>query len=300
MWRELLHASRPVSWVNTAYPFGAAYLLTGGGPGLTFWVGALFFLVPYNLAMYGINDVFDHESDLRNPRKGGVEGGLVSAERAAVVHPRILWAAALSCLPFCLYLVIVGSWLSTAVLALSVFAVLAYSLPKLRFKERPGLDAVTSSTHFSSPAWFGVALSDGRLTDIGLAVLVGFFLWGCAAQAFGAVQDVLPDRQAGLKSVATALGARPTVRISTLTVLLAGLVLVGVGVIGGPGDGVHAHWPVVLAGLLAVPYAANSGRFWHVTDADSARTHLGWRTFLWLNYAVGFLVTLLILWWALG
>ena len=28
---RLLLASRPLSWVNTAYPFGAAYLLAGGG-----------------------------------------------------------------------------------------------------------------------------------------------------------------------------------------------------------------------------------------------------------------------------
>ena len=48
-----------------------------------FVVGTLFFLVPYNLLMYGINDVFDYASDLRNPRKGGIEGGLVAARARA-------------------------------------------------------------------------------------------------------------------------------------------------------------------------------------------------------------------------
>ncbi|HBS75362.1 MAG TPA: prenyltransferase, partial [Microbacterium sp.] len=48
-----------------AYPFAAAYLLTARQIDLTFVVGTLFFLVPYNLAMYGVNDVFDYESDLR-------------------------------------------------------------------------------------------------------------------------------------------------------------------------------------------------------------------------------------------
>ena len=55
----------------------AAYLLGGGGIDAAFWLGCVWFLVPYNLLMYGINDVFDYESDLRNPRKGGVEGALV-------------------------------------------------------------------------------------------------------------------------------------------------------------------------------------------------------------------------------
>src|SRR3712207_9511350 len=77
MLRALLVSSRPLSWVNTAFPFAAAYLLTAGAVDLRLALGTIFFLIPYNLAMYGINDVFDYESDLRNPRKGGVEGALL-------------------------------------------------------------------------------------------------------------------------------------------------------------------------------------------------------------------------------
>ena len=62
-------------------------------------VGTLFFLVPYNLLMYGINDVFDYASDLRNPRKGGIEGGLVAPERARAVHRRILWSCVVLTVP---------------------------------------------------------------------------------------------------------------------------------------------------------------------------------------------------------
>ncbi len=71
--RGILAASRPISWVNTAFPYGLAYLLVGNGLDWLFWVGVIFFLIPYNIAMYGINDVFDYESDILNPRKGGVE-----------------------------------------------------------------------------------------------------------------------------------------------------------------------------------------------------------------------------------
>ena len=89
MIRTLFWASRPVSWVNTAYPFAAAAILTGGLPAWLVVLGVVFFLVPYNLLMYGINDVFDYESDLRNPRKGGVEG-IVLASRW---HRLTLWWA---------------------------------------------------------------------------------------------------------------------------------------------------------------------------------------------------------------
>ena len=64
MLKDLFLSSRPLSWVNTAFPFAAAYYLTAGVIDLAFVLGTVFFLVPYNLAMYGINDVFDYESDL--------------------------------------------------------------------------------------------------------------------------------------------------------------------------------------------------------------------------------------------
>nr|WP_272902524.1 prenyltransferase [Brevibacterium daeguense] len=279
----MLIASRPLSWINTAFPFAAAYLLGGGGIDLAFVLGTMFFLVPYNLAMYGINDVFDYESDLRNPRKGGVEGHLATPDQ----HSRILIAAVVACVPFLVYLFVIGSWLSNAVLVLSMFAVVAYSVKGLRFKEIPVLDSVTSSIHFSSPAWFGLALLGQPLDGDAWLILGAFFLWGVASQAFGAVQDVLPDREGGLKSVATAFGARATVRLATVVYLAAGVLLV------------LTFWPVQLAGLLALPYALNTGRFWSITDATSADAHRGWRVFLWLNYVVGFLVTMLMIWTAL-
>jgi len=65
--RALAIASRPVSWINTAYPFAAVAILTTGRVDAAFVVGTLFFLVPYNLLMYGVNDVFDYASDLANP-----------------------------------------------------------------------------------------------------------------------------------------------------------------------------------------------------------------------------------------
>ena len=192
--RGLVGTSRPLSWINTAYPFAAAYLLAGGDQWWLMAVATVFFLVPYNLAMYGINDVFDYESDLANPRKGGVEGIVLDRR----LHRATLWAAALTCLPFVVVLVAAGTVASTAVLAVSLFAVVAYSARGLRFKEKPVLDSLTSSTHFVSPAVFAAPV---------VAVLAAFFAWGAASQAFGAVQDVRADRSAGIASIATVLGA---------------------------------------------------------------------------------------------
>jgi len=280
--RALFAASRPLSWVNTAFPFAAAYVLTTRQVDAMLVVGTLFFLVPYNLAMYGINDVFDYESDLRNPRKGGVEGAMLDRR----MHRPILVAAVLSCLPFVVFLVIVGPPLSWLVLTVSLFAVAAYSVPGLRFKERPFLDSISSSIHFVSPAVYGLVLAGAVFTTQLWAVLIAFLLWGIASHAFGAVQDVLADREGEIASVATVIGAVATVRLSIVAYLLAGICLL------------FSQWPGPLAALLVLPYAAVCAPFWNVSDAASATANRGWRRFLLINFIVGFAVTMLMIWWA--
>jgi 4-hydroxybenzoate polyprenyltransferase len=283
--RQVLAASRPFSWINTAYPFAAGYLMaTGGRVDLTFVIGTIFFLIPYNLLMYGVNDVFDYASDLRNPRKGGIEGALADPAVARVVHRRILWSAGLSTLPFVIWLLAVGSAAAGATLLLVVFLVIAYSAPVLRFKERPVLDSATSAMHFVGPLLYALVLVGADLGSRQVwPVLVAFVAWGMASHAFGAVQDVRADREGGIASVATVLGAHATVVAATIGYLVAAAVLTVL------------PWPGWLAALLPLPYAISTAVHWSVRDEDCERANAGWRRFLWLNLVTGFLVTMLLI-----
>jgi len=279
--KNLLLTSRPVSWVNTAYPFAAAYFLATGRIDWVLLVGTFFFLIPYNVAMYGINDVFDYESDLLNARKGGVEGAVLDRSH----HGFVLWAAVISTMPFVAVLASQGTVAANLVLAVSLFAVVAYSAPGLRLKERPLLDSITSSTHFVSPAIYGLALAHAEFTGAIWAFLVAFFLWGMASHAFGAVQDIIPDRDGSVASIGTVLGARFTVWFAFIGYACAGILM---------------FWTATpFAALLAVPYLANVAPYLNVTDATSAGANVGWKRFLWLNYVTGFLLTLTLIWLAL-
>jgi 4-hydroxybenzoate polyprenyltransferase len=282
--RQLVLASRPLSWINTAFPFAAAYLLTTGRVDTVLVIGTLYFLVPYNLALYGINDVFDYESDLRNPRKGGAEGALLDRR----MHRATLIASAVTNVPFLVFLVAVGPPLSWLVLAASLFALVAYSVAGLRFKEVPFLDSATSSFHFVSPALYGLVLAGAVFTPALWLVLAAFFLWGVGSHAFGAVQDIVPDREAGLASVATVLGAAWTTRFAMAAWTAAGLAMLG------------TPWPGPVAALLAVPYLLTAAPFWSLPDERGSAANRGWRRFLWINYACGFVVTLLLITSALG
>lgn len=279
--RMLFISSRPLSWVNTAYPFAVAYFLGTGSLDAAFWIGTLYFLIPYNLAMYGINDVFDYESDLRNPRKGGVEGAVLDRR----YHRTTLWAVLITNVPFLVALIVLGSPVSVLVLAISVAAVIAYSAPGLRFKERPFLDSLTSATHFVSPAVYGVALAGTAWSSPGLlGILAAFFLWGMASHAFGAVQDVRADREGGLASIATVIGARATVWFAIAAYAGASLLMLTV------------PWPGTLAAILPLAYIANVWPYARITDADCERANAGWKRFLGVNFLTGFLVTMLLIW----
>lgn len=277
--RALVVASRPLNWINTAFPFAAAYLMTVREIDVVLFVGTLYFLIPYNLAMYGINDVFDYKSDLANPRKGGVEGALLDPR----VHRSVLVAAAVSNLPFLALLIAVGNPLSWGVLAVSVFAVYAYSAPGLRFKERPFLDSITSSTHFVSPAVYGLVLGGAAFTPEVWTILAAFFLWGMASHAFGAVQDIVADREGGIASIATVIGGRSTVRLAIAAYAAAGILLL------------FAGRSAAFAAVLAVPYILTVLPFWSIADADAETANRGWKKFLALNFVSGFAVTMLLI-----
>ncbi|NKF33136.1 UbiA family prenyltransferase, partial [Pseudomonas sp. BGM005] len=88
-------------------------------------------------------------------------------------------------------------------------------------------------------------------------VLVAFFLWGMAAHAFGAVQDIGPDREGGIGSIATVIGARATVRLAIVLWAAAGIAML------------FTSWPAPLGAVLALPYLVNAAPWWNVTDETS-------------------------------
>ncbi|MEY2900190.1 MAG: hypothetical protein RL247_356 [Actinomycetota bacterium] len=276
-------SSRPVSWVNTAFPFGLTYFLYREEFDAPFVVGVLFFLIPYNLLMYGINDVFDYESDLRNPRKGGVEGALLPPH----LHRPMLVAASVAPLPLLIPLIVWGSPAATGVLALSLFFVVAYSAKGFRFKEIPFVDSVTSSLHFVMPALYAMVLVGAPVTTLSLVLLGAFFLWGMASHAFGAVQDIVADREAEVSSIATVVGAAGTVRLAILLYALSGVVLLA------------TPWPLPLIAPVPLLYIAAVAPWWNLRDDDAQLANKSWKWFLALNFAAGAIVMLVIFeWWA--
>lgn len=277
---RLVVSSRPISWINTAFPFAVAYFLGTGNVDVTLIVGAFFFLIPYNLLMYGVNDVFDYESDLTNPRKGGIEGALLEPK----YHAATLWISTSLAAPFVIYLLVVGSLFSGALLLLVIFSVVAYSAKYLRFKEIPVLDSFTSALHFIGPMLFGLALAGTSLVgEVVMMATIAFFLWGMASHAFGAVQDIRADKDANIASIATFFGASLTVKLAFGSYLLAALMLLGL-----PGR-------FQFAALAALPYLFVTAREFGITDETCETANRGWKRFIWLNFFAGAVISSLLI-----
>jgi 4-hydroxybenzoate polyprenyltransferase len=174
-----------------------------------------------------------------------------------------------------------GDALANTVWVLVVFFAFAYSMPYLRFKERPFLDSFTSALHFVGPLVYGIVLADGQPLSMQVwPVLLAFVLWAMASHAFGAVQDVRADRTGGIASIATAMGARRTVRFSIALYVASSAVLLLLG------------WPRLVVALLPLAYLGVALPYVAITDENCEEANGGWRLFLWLNQAVGAFVTI--------
>lgn len=271
--KKLFVASRPISWVNTAFPFAAGYLATGGTFGSEFVLATFYFLIPYNMLIYVVNDVYDYESDVRNPRKNSIEGGLLAPE----THRFMLIATLLANLTLVPLLLSSEHAVSRLFLLLIAIGAVTYSMPPVRLKEKSFLDSINSSFHFVSPLVYALLLTGWK--DAYWLYVGGFFLWGCASHAFGAVQDIKADRGAGISSIATFLGAKSTSRVSLILY------------VGSVASVLLAGWPAALVAAPLLLYVGMVSPYINLSDANCEQANKGWKRFLLLNQITGFVIT---------
>jgi 4-hydroxybenzoate polyprenyltransferase len=195
---RLLYISRPVLWINTVGPAAVGMWLAGD---LFAW-GALPILLwltlPFNILIYGVNDVFDRETDAKNPRKGGLEGARI--ERSEV-RPIVL-GVILTNAPVLIYALLFVPFSALAWMLLYALLFVGYSVPPARFKARPYLDSLSNAAYAFPLVFVPLALGEGPLWPAAL----GLMAWSAAKHTFDAVQDVDEDRRAGITTTAVRLG----------------------------------------------------------------------------------------------
>jgi len=192
---------------------------------------------PFNLLIYGVNDIFDQDTDSDNDRKGGYGGAKI---RASEVRP-IAWAVVLTNIPFLIYFAITLPWLATLWMGLYAFSFWQYSATPLRFKGRPIWDSVSNADYAFPLVFVPYALGAEPVW----AAAIGLMAWSMAKHVYDAIQDIDEDAAAGITTTAVWFGAKGALVWSgvwwTVSTALFALVNIPVAVV----NALIAGWLVI-------------------------------------------------------
>ncbi len=217
----LIKASRPASWV-----VGTLLFLTGFyASGADFTVKPLIniqILILISLIVFGINDVYDYETDIRSKRKRSfIEGHSLPKEKHSLVKKACAFSAAIAML----FSFATLNATNIAATAFTVFLAYAYSAPPLRLKEKPLLDSLSNSLLVMAFLMLGFSYG-GTLFEFPLKLIYAS-MGAAAVHALGALMDYTPDRKAGVTTIATFFGKRFAALFAT-AVIMAILIFSGI------------------------------------------------------------------------
>jgi len=195
--RKIITLSRPVLWINTVGPAWVGMWITGSLWQNSFLPLLLWLTLPFNLLVYGVNDISDLDTDALNDRKGGWEGGRISKED---IPGLLTWVVAVN-LPFLVYFAV--TYPRNAIIAIAVYTVVfvLYSLPP-RLKSRPVLDSVSNAAYALPLVIVPLAMNE----EIIWPAVYGLMAWSIAKHCFDSIQDIEQDSRAGLKTTAVVFG----------------------------------------------------------------------------------------------
>jgi lycopene elongase/hydratase (dihydrobisanhydrobacterioruberin-forming) len=267
--RKVWKLSRPRFWMYVFGPFIVGLVAGAPSPNHILqplnvaW--ALYFLFPANILVYGVNDIFDYETDKDNPKKSGYEDLVTPAERAA------LWKIiALTNIPFLILLTFVSTQSALCLLGFWFFS-LFYSVPPIRAKARPILDSVFNVLYIF-PGAMAYFLAGGE--NFSVAYFVAAWLWAMAMHAYSAVPDISADKDANVPTVATLLGFYGTILFCTF--LYAASTMIAFRGIGR------------VAALLGIVYIALM--FFSIRSGDENKVRRIYKVFPYVNTLCGFVL----------
>lgn len=205
--KDIIKISRPRFWLYEAATFGLIGTL-GAMNGFSFfsdwkyWLFAFYFLIPANILIYGINDIFDYETDKFNPRKGTYEA-IVPPENQKKLWKWIL----ITNIPFFFFVPL--EWPLILSFFAFVFFASFYSAKPIRAKARVFMDSIFSAGHYVATGVFGYYLAQG--TEFPTIGVVAGMTWAIAMHAYSAVPDIKADLQSGLRTIAIMIGRQRTI-----------------------------------------------------------------------------------------
>lgn len=274
--KRILAISRPRIWMYTAGPFAFGFLFWYRD--FNFFLNPAFLylflwlMLPANLFLYALNDAFDYETDLKNPKKQGFELKSSVDDRNMLLRIAAIAAATFLFLFFKLPLFIrVGSiiWL---------LIILTYNIPPFRFKAIPGADLLFALNYYFWGVFGYYLASEGQLPSSLAVVLMALF--GITMHIYSSSGDIEYDRGAGIRTISTALGSMRANILMCIFLCIAILVI----------SATAGIWYVSLAVLPYVFFF--SAQLWYDPEA---RFLYWYRHFISLHLIAGGILTMFLI-----
>ena len=255
--REFLKISRPRFWIYTLGPYlvGVAAGIKSTDDFLSFQniLFLVYFALPANLLIYGVNDIFDRETDAKNPKKLSHEK-LLKTQEISPLSLVLLGAGFLSLVLFFLLPNPASQWWLFGFLLLSI----GYSAPPLRFKARAFLDAY-SNLLYACAGFVGYALFAGEHPS--LVMLLASLTFAAALHTFSAIPDIAADARAGIQTTAVQLGRTRALWFVGMNWLASAVLFASVlGWVAAP----LFSYPVLVAWLATQPPETLERVYWKI------------------------------------
>lgn len=217
---RIIRISRPVFWIVGPLLFLAPFALSGTFPSFIAFAQMAMLTFPYCFFLFGINDMYDYESDRINRRKGCIHGAVLSRSEFRQVR---LLSAAMAALMLASSL-ITFSITNTALVLVLILLSYLYSARPVRLKELAPLDSISNA----AIVYIIVAMGQSHISPS--IILPYRNVWPLmlallSVHIFSTVPDCSADRRAGTRTFASLFGARPASLASLAIMSLAMLML---------------------------------------------------------------------------
>lgn len=202
-WSFLFKVSRFRFWIYTGGTYVVGYAL--GFTGLAdfflpqYYLYLFYFFIPANIFIYGVNDYWDRETDLLNPKKDDKEYRIKNKEFKKLL--RVLYLVT----GFSLILMVFQNTGERLIFGSFLLLSYFYSAKPLRFKDKPFID-FSSNYLYVMPGIFGFYLVCHSIPSI--FILIGAYMHISAMHIFSAIPDIEFDKKAGITTTPVFIGKR--------------------------------------------------------------------------------------------
>jgi 4-hydroxybenzoate polyprenyltransferase len=199
----LFKVSRFRFWIYTGGTYVVGYAL--GFTALPdffrpeYYLYLFYFFIPANIFIYGVNDYWDEETDILNPKKDEKEYRVRNVDRKKLLNAIYL------VIGFSLILMVFQNLPEKIIFTIFLLLSYFYSAKPLRFKEKPFLD-FSSNYLYIMPGIFAYYLASHSIPS--LIILMGAYLHISAMHIFSAIPDIKYDTDAGITTTPVFIGEK--------------------------------------------------------------------------------------------